>query len=96
MLLKDTGDDAVQLSVSLNQLKTLYVAIFRQLHAAGAAAFDALDEDDMLLTLQTYLQRKAREAGVDATNHSEWDAFLGVRDAPSCEQRFADRNRQGN
>jgi len=91
VLLKDTGNDHVHLTVSLRQLKTLYVALFRRLHAAGPAAFDDIDEDDMLLTIQTYLQRKAREAGVDATDHSQWEAFLGVQDAPSCEQRFRDR-----
>ncbi len=91
MLLKQTANDAIELRVSLSQLKKIYRALFRQLHQAGADGFDALDEDDMLLTLQTYLQGKAREAGIDATHHAEWDAFLEVRDAPGCSDRAARR-----
>jgi hypothetical protein len=92
MLLREHGRDAIELQVTLSQLKKVYVGLFRQLHHCSAVDFDALDEDDMLLTLQTYLQRRAGESGVDCTNHSAWDAFLGV-EAPSCEVRFADRNR---
>ncbi|MCG3127456.1 MAG: hypothetical protein CHACPFDD_02316 [Phycisphaerae bacterium] len=91
MLLKERPDGRVELTVSLSQLKNTYVAMFRQLHAGGMSV-DALDEDDMLLTLQTFLQRKAAAAGVDATIHAEWEAFLGVRGAPSCEQRFGHRD----
>lgn len=94
MLLRERESDRVELQVSLSQLKQLYLALFRQLHSGKLEDFDALDEDDMLLTLQTYLQRKASEAGVDVTNHADWDAFLGVTDAPSCEQRFARRSPQ--
>ena len=92
MFLKQRDGQTVELVLSLSQLKKIYLALFRQLHAGGAEAFDALDEDDMLMTLQTYLQKRALEAGVDATNHAAWDAFLGVADAPSCEVRFAKRN----
>lgn len=93
MLLKERDGDTVELIVSVGQLKKLYLALFRQLHASNLADFDELDEDDMLLTMQRYLQEKARLAGVDATIHSAWDAFLGVRDAPSCEQRLRSRRR---
>ena len=91
MLLTERTPDRIDLAVSLSQLKKLYVALFRQLHAAGADAFDALDEDDMLLTLQTYLQRRARQAGVDGTIHSQWEAFLEMSAAPSCDARLASR-----
>lgn len=94
MLLRQRDAQSVDLTLSLSQLKNVYLALFRQLHAGGAAAFDAMDEDDMLLTLQTYLQKRATEAGVDVTNHSAWDAFLGVTDAPSCEVRFSKRAQQ--
>lgn len=94
MLLKQQDVNSVELLVSLSQLKKIYVALFRQLHSGGIEAFDALDEDDMLLTLQCYLQRRAREAGVDCTQHSAWDAFLGIQDAPSCEARFAARRNE--
>jgi hypothetical protein len=91
MLLKERDEDSIELTVSLSQLKSVYLALFRQLHAKTADAFDVFDEDDMLLTLQAYLQERAAAAGVDGTNHSEWDRFLGVNDAPSCETRFNDR-----
>lgn len=93
MFLKQHEPDAIELRLSLSQIKKLYVALFHQLHRDGAAALDDLDEDDMLLTLQTYLQRRAREAEVDGTIHSEWERFLGIVDAPSCAMRFAGHNR---
>ncbi len=91
MRLKQAGDDSIELRLSLSQVKKIYLALFRQLHKAGADGFDALDEDDMLLTLQTYLQNQARQAGVDATNHAEWDAFLGACDGPDCPRRRTGR-----
>lgn len=93
MLLKQIDERRIDLTLSLSQLKKIYLALFRQLHAGGAAAFDDFDEDDMLLTLQQYLQRQARGAGVNIADHSAWEAFLGVPDAPSCAQRFASRPR---
>ncbi|MFO0837028.1 MAG: hypothetical protein U1D55_00755 [Phycisphaerae bacterium] len=94
MRLQERGSDEIQLSASLSQIKKLYLALFRQLHASSLRDFDALDEDDMLLTLQSYLQRRAAQAGVDCTNHAAWDAFLGNDDAPGCERRLADRPRR--
>jgi len=91
MFLREKEDGRIELNCSLAQAKQLYLGLFHRLHAGGIEAFDLLDEDDMLLTLQGFLQRKARQAGVDATDHAQWDAFLGVRDAPSCEQRFSAR-----
>lgn len=91
MLIKERDPDTLDLTVSLGQLKKIYLALFRQLHQSGPATFDAWDEDDMLMTLQNYLQRRARLAGVDGTNHAEWDAFLGATDSPSCERRFRSR-----
>lgn len=91
MFLKQRDPDAIELVASLRQVKKLYVALFRQLHESRAADFDEIDDDDMLLTLQTYLQRRAREAGVDATDHAQWDAFLGIADAPTCDERLSRR-----
>lgn len=96
MLIREKGDQTVELHVSLNQMKTLYVALFRRLHDLSTVEFDELDEDDMLTTLQLYLQRRAAAAGVDCTNHAAWETFLGVKDAPSCEDRFADRKSVGD
>lgn len=91
MHLTEIDASVVQLRLSHTQLKKIYVALFRDLHAGGPEALDALDDDDMLLTIQTYLQRLARAAGVDGTIHSEWEAFLGMTDQPSCAARFAAR-----
>ncbi len=91
MLLREKAPDQIELTLSLSQLKKLYVALFKQLHSAGMAALDDIDEDDMLLTLQTYIQRRASQAGVDGTIHSDWERFLGIIDAPSCDARFRDR-----
>lgn len=91
MLLRERNDELVELHTTLSQLKKLYIALFQQLHAGGGRNIDDIDEDDMLLTLQTYLQRRAAQAGVDCTDHSAWEAYLGIRNAPSCEARFSGR-----
>lgn len=91
MRLREKSANEIELGLSLPQVKSLYLALFRQLHAGGADSFELFDNDDMLLTLQTYLQRRAKAAGVDCTNHAAWDAFLGVVDAPTCESRFSQR-----
>lgn len=94
MLLREKSAQQIDLTCSLAQVKKLYLALFRQLHAGGAGAMAAFDDDDdMLLTLQTYLQRRAKQQDVDCTDHAQWDAFLGVDDAPPCEVRFANRAR---
>lgn len=91
MYLREKDAETTELGLSLSQLKKIYVALFNRLHDSRFSAIDELDEDDMLLTIQTYLQREARKAGIDCTNHSDWEAFLGIQDAPTCAQRFADR-----
>ena len=93
MYLRGKSGESIELGLSLSQLKKIYIALFNRLHDSRFSAIDELDEDDMLLTIQTYLQREARQAGVDCTDHSAWEAFLGIQDAPTCEQRFADRTR---
>lgn len=93
MLLRERSENTIELHASLSQLKKLYRSLFAQLHAGGGLNIDDLDEDDMLLTLQTYLQKRATAEGVDCTNHAAWEAFLGIADAPSCQTRFASRNR---
>lgn len=96
MLLRERSPEIVELQTSLSQLKKIYLALFQQLHAGGGLNIDDVDEDDMLLTLQTYLQKRAAAEGVDCTNHAAWEAFLGVVNAPSCEARFAGRNRNAD
>lgn len=91
MFLREQSEDQVDLRVSLSQLKKIYLGLFRQLHQSTPANFDEFDEDDMLSTLQNYLQRRAAAAGIDGTDHAKWDAFLGVVDAPSCGERRTHR-----
>lgn len=93
MVLRTKDRGTIELGLSLEQLKKIYVALFHRLHDSRFTAIDELDEDDMLLTIQTYLQSEARKAGVDCTDHAAWEAFLGMQDTPSCEQRFAGRTR---
>ncbi|MBK8915940.1 MAG: hypothetical protein IPM64_15330 [Phycisphaerales bacterium] len=93
MLLKHRDNHAIDLTLSLDQIKTIYRALFLQLRAADAEEFDALDEGDMLMTLQRFLQQRAADAGVDVADHSAWDRFIGVRNAPGCAKRAADRGR---
>ncbi len=91
MLLRQRDDDTIELTVSLRQLKKLYLALFRQLHA-DLDRFDDVDDDDMLLTIQQYLQQRAAEAGVDGTIHSEWEAFLGAGQGLLCRRKQPERD----
>ncbi len=64
--------------------------IYRVLHAHLREHTELLDSE-LLEALQGALQRRAREAGVDVTDHAAWDAWLGNVDAPPCEERLAGR-----
>lgn len=77
--------DAIELTISLEQAKQIYVALFQRLRDAGPAGIDSFDDDDLLLNLQTFLQQKARAVGVDCTNHAEWEAFVGYSGAGACD-----------
>lgn len=85
MFLVERNSDTIELTITVQQAKQLYLALFQRLRNAGPAGFDDFDEDDLLLDLQTYLQRKAREAGVDSTIHAEWEAFLGSNAKGACD-----------
>ena len=80
-------DGRVELSCSLDEVKEVYRALFQALRSSGG---DAFDDSDILLDLQLFLQRKAREAGVDATVHENWERFLGYERPVPCEDRYAD------
>ena len=47
------------------------------------------DDQDILLTLQLFLQRKAGEQGVDVSIHQDWERFLGYKHVEACEDRYA-------
>lgn len=86
MHIQERKPNTIDLTLSLAQAKQIYWALFKQLRTGGAAAFDDFDDDDLLSTLQTFLQHKAREAGVDCTIHAEWERFLKQRTAPTSSQ----------
>jgi pantetheine-phosphate adenylyltransferase len=86
MALKPRENGKVELGLSLDQLKRVYVALFCHLQTGGCTAADDLD-DDLLLKLQTYLQGQAAAQGVDCTNHADWEEFLGITHPQSCPRR---------
>ncbi len=49
--------------------------IYRVLHSRLQEDFELMDSE-LLQDLQTYLQGKAREAGVDVSLHAQWGAWL--------------------
>ena len=79
------GQDSFIVTCSLTDLKRLYRALFAQLRADPEAD---LDETDFLMYLQLALQQEAQIAGVDVSNHSDWDRFLGEAQPRSCEERY--------
>jgi hypothetical protein len=87
MHVRPTEEGQVELSVSLDQLKRVYTALFCRLQTGGCTSFDDLEKDDMLLTIQGFLQREAAAQGVDCTVHEDWEAFLGITHPPSCPRR---------
>jgi len=56
---------------SLDDLKRIY----RHLHSRLQEDFELMDSD-LLQDLQTLLQRRAREDGVDVSVHAQWAAWL--------------------
>ncbi|MFQ5693412.1 MAG: hypothetical protein ACE5IM_10260 [Nitrospinota bacterium] len=76
----------VELACTLDEVKEIYRALFQVLRSQAG---DAFDDGDLLMELQLFLQRKAREAGVDATVHVDWERFLGYDRPVPCEERYA-------
>jgi hypothetical protein len=86
MTLTEKDRNRVELDLSLAQAKRVYVALFCRIQTGGCTALEEMD-DDLLLELQTYLQRRAAEQGVDCTIHADWEAFLGITHPQSCPRR---------
>ncbi len=83
MELRESSAGQIELRLSPEQLKRLYVALFCKLQTGGCTAFDEL-EDDLLLQMQSYLQRYAAAQGVDCTAHEQWERFLGITHPQHC------------
>ncbi len=80
-------DNDIHLRCSVEELKEIYRALFQALRSSEQ---DQFDESDLLMDLQLFLQRMAREDGVDATIHMEWEKFLGYERLIPCDERYAD------
>lgn len=63
--------------------------IYRVLHK-NLTSFPELMDSAFLADLQTDLQQQAQLAGVDISDHGQWDAWLGNA-AVSCAVRVAQR-----
>ncbi len=72
-------------SYGLDDWKLVYRVLHSRLTKEMALLDCAFFED-----LQVHLQQKAREQGVDGTDHGAWDAWLGNA-AASCAVRIAKR-----
>jgi hypothetical protein len=79
--------DAVVAALDAEELRLVYRVLHQHL-----GDHPELMDTDFLIELQTYLQRQAKAAGVDISDHSAWDRWIGNEDAPSCDIR--NRNRR--
>jgi hypothetical protein len=70
----------------IEDLKWIYRALFATLRPDPSTG---MDESDLLIDIQTVLQREAVRAGVDVSDHSQWERFLGTAAPVPCEQRYA-------
>lgn len=87
MHLRHKDSDLVELNVSLEQLKRIYTALYCRLQTGGCRSFVDFDDDDLLLTIQSYLQKEAAVEGVDCTDHAEWEAFVGITHPATCPRK---------
>jgi len=69
----------------LNELKLVY----RVLHQHLMEHIELMDAD-FFEHLQRWLQTAAGGQGVDVSDHSQWDAWLGNRHT-ACEERVSQR-----
>lgn len=78
--------DALSFDASLEDMKLVY----RTLHRYLADHLELMD-CTFFEELQTALQRRAQEQGVDVGHHGAWDLWLGNTDATPCEERVKKR-----
>ncbi|MBA5867324.1 MAG: hypothetical protein GDA67_11600 [Nitrospira sp. CR1.3] len=86
MPIVELEDGRIAAMWDLAQLKSLYRSLLTGLRAEPGGD---LDESDCLMELQVFLQREAKDEGVDVTHHAVWEAWLGNRDPVPCQQRYA-------
>jgi hypothetical protein len=76
----------IELSASLEELKLFY----RVLHAHLVEHLELMDSE-LFSKLQQLLQERAKDEGVDATDHAAWDEWLGNEGALPCDERMKAR-----
>ncbi len=79
-------DGTITAHHELDELKLVY----RVLHESLLKHFDLMDTR-FLHQLQHFLHECARKEGIDASDHSQWDRWLGNEDALPCEERVSRR-----
>ncbi len=84
MPIQETDCGRIAALRALTELKNLYRPLFGQLRTEPGRD---LDESDCLLELQSFLQWKAKEDGVDITHHAAWEAWFDNQAPVPCEQR---------
>ena len=73
---------------ALEELKLVYRILHRHL-----SEHVELMDTHFLIELQNFLHAVAQAEGVDTSNHSAWDVWLGNVDAPTCDVRMRNRQR---
>lgn len=80
--------DAVVAALDAEELKLIYRVLHQHL-----AEHPELMDTDFLIELQNYLQRQAKAAGVDISDHGAWDRWIGNENATPCDVRLKRRRR---
>jgi hypothetical protein len=65
--------------------------IYRSLHGSLMDNIELLDSE-FLEQLQIWLRSVARAEGVDTSDHSQWDAWLGARQVSGTDRISGRRN----
>ena len=77
----ESRGEAVVGAHSLEELKLIYRVLHDQLTDRPE-----LMDTHFLMELQNFLHAQFRAAGVDTTNHSEWDSWLGHMEGRACRR----------
>tara|TARA_Y100000588_G_scaffold977_1_gene1307 strand:+ start:2820 stop:3086 length:267 start_codon:yes stop_codon:yes gene_type:complete len=76
----------ILMSANLEDMKLVY----RVLHKHITENLELMDSM-FLENLQSALQEKAQEEGIDIGHHSSWDLWLGNESPVPCEERIKKR-----
>ncbi|MED5578972.1 MAG: hypothetical protein VX794_02965 [Nitrospinota bacterium] len=79
-------ENKISMLASLDEMKLVY----RVLHKHITENLELMDST-FLENLQSSLQEKAQEEGIDIGHHMAWDQWLGNESPISCEERVKKR-----